>query len=354
MDGCSRVGDPGSDSGAGGLDGAGRCASGDLIARLPPDVQAAVRQEIEREVALQLTEKVAAHHRLLELAQEGGRVGVFEIDMRSGLSTGSAMWARLLALPDGAACVDRQIWVSMLHPDDREQVLQAVGRAVALGCDTSLDYRIVLPDGGVRWLHSRNLIEKDRNGRSARAYGTLQDITDRKLLEAQILHNANHDSLTGLPNRRRFMEELCQAFEDRSRASSQVAVALFDLDNLKPTNDQYGHEAGDALIQASAGRLGSVALEAGMAARLGGDEFALLLRGRDALQVQCLAEQSLQAIQQPVSFGDIVLRSSASAGGAVDAAGRDSSPELLLRRADMALYVAKRNARGTYQEAPCR
>jgi diguanylate cyclase (GGDEF)-like protein len=328
------------------------CQSGhDLVGRLPPEVQEAIRQEIEREVALQLHERAAAHHRLLELAQEGGRVGVFEIDMRSGLSTGSSMWARLLALPEGAATVDRQAWAGMLHPEDREHVLGAVAKAVMLGCDTALDYRITLPDGTIRWLHSRNLIEKDEHGRSFRAYGTLQDITDRKRLEAEIQHSANHDSLTGLPNRRRFMEELCQAFEDGHRNSEQVAVALFDLDNLKPTNDLYGHEAGDVLIQASAGRLGSVAVKAGLAARLGGDEFALLLRGRDARQLRRLAERSLQAIRRPVSFGNITLQSSASAGGAVDNIASDSSPEALLRKADLALYVAKRNARGTYHGA---
>ncbi len=324
----------------------------DLIAHLPADLGDLVRQEIDRQVSLRVAAAVAHDRRLLELAQEGGRIGVFEIDMRSGRSTGSAMWARLLGQPDSTACVDRQMWIEMVHPDDRETILNAVAKAVALGCDTALDYRIMLPDGGVRWLHSRNLIEKDDQGRSHRAYGTLQDITDRKLLEAQILHNANHDSLTGLPNRRRFMEEVGQAFAERERTGQQIAVALFDLDDLKPANDRYGHEAGDALLTATACRLDRVVATSGMAARLGGDEFALLLKGPSALQLRTIAEQSLQVIHRPVTFSDRVLRSSASAGGAVDVIGQDSSPELLLRRADMALYAAKRHARGTYREAP--
>ncbi len=324
---------------------------GDLIAQLAPELQDGIRQEIEREVAARLHERLAAHHRLLELAQEGGQVGVFEIDMLTGHSTGSSMWARLLALPDGTASVGRQAWVRMLYPDDRDHVLQSVAKAAALGCDTALDYRIILPDGTIRWLHSRNLIEKDAQGRPARAYGTLQDISDRKLLEAKVLHSANHDSLTGLPNRRRFMEELGQAFEDGNRRPARVAVALIDLDNLKPTNDLHGHEAGDALLQASAERLGAIARDTGLAARLGGDEFALLIMDSDARQLRRMAQESLAAIRSPVRFGETMLQSSASAGGAWEHIGSHSSPELLLRRADSALYRAKRNARGTYQEA---
>lgn len=323
-----------------------------LIAQLSPDLRDAVKQEIEAQVALRLVQEISHHRRLLDLAQEGGRVGVFEIDMRSGTSTGSAMWARLLGKPEGTAFVDRQMWIDIVHPDDRKQIVEAVAKAVALGCDTALDYRIMLPDGGTRWLHSRNLIEKDGHGRSCRAYGTLQDITDRKLLEAQILHNANHDILTGLPNRRRFMEEVTQAFEERERTGQEIAVALFDLDDLKPANDHYGHEAGDVLIQTTADRLGRVASQAGMAARLGGDEFAMLLKGHGALELRKLAEQSLHVIHRPVPFSDFVLQSSASAGGAVVTVEQISSPELLLRRADLALYAAKRHARGSYQEAP--
>jgi diguanylate cyclase (GGDEF)-like protein len=324
----------------------------DVIEQLSPELKDIVQREIESRVALRLEEEISHHRRLLDLAQEGGRVGVFEIDMRSGKSTGSAMWARLLGQPEVTACVDRQMWINMVHPDDRKRIVEAVAKAVAMGCDTALDYRIMLPDGSTRWLHSRNLIEKDEHGRSCRAYGTLQDITDRKLLEAQILHNANHDILTGLPNRRWFMEEVSQAFEERERTGQEIGLALFDLDDLKPANDHYGHEAGDALIQATANRLGEVASRAGMAARLGGDEFAILLKGHGALKLRKLAEQSLHVIHRPVAFSDLVLHSSASAGGAVVTVGQISSPELLLRRADLALYAAKRHARGTYQEAP--
>lgn len=327
-------------------------APADILASLPAELRDVLQQEIERQVAVQVQQRLEPHQRLLELAQEGGRVGVFEINMRNGNATGSRMWARLLGQAEGATHVDREGWTRMLHPDDRERVLQAVAQAVALGCDTALEYRILLPDGGVRWLASRNLIEKDDQGRSLRAYGTLHDITERKLLEIQILHNANHDSLTGLPNRRRFMEALGNAFDELQDTADHVAVALFDLDYLKPANDRYGHEAGDKLLQAAADRLGAVASNRGIAARIGGDEFALLLKGPGALQLRVFAEQSLRDIRQPVSFGKLVLKSGASAGGAVDRCLPDSSPEFLLRRADVALYSAKRSARGEYREAP--
>lgn len=326
--------------------------SADVLAQLPAELRDVMQREIERQVADRVRERLEPQQRLFELAQEGGRVGVFEIDMRNGYSTGSRMWARLLGQAEGTTHVGREQWTRMLHPEDRERVLKAVARAVALGGDTALDYRIRLPDGSERWLSSRNLIEQDELGRSLRAYGTLHDITERKLLEAQILYNASHDSLTGLANRRRFMEELGNAFEELHGTDDRVAVALFDLDDLKPANDRHGHEAGDRLLQASADRLGAVAGNRGVAARLGGDEFALLLKGRNALQLRELAEQSLRDIRQPVAFGSLVLQSGASAGGAVDRCLPTSSPKFLLRRADIALYAAKRTARGEYREAP--
>jgi len=318
--------------------------------QVPPDRSDAMRVAIESEVTRRLEEKVACQRRLLDLAQEGGRVGIFEIDMKSGAATGSAMWARLLGLPKGTDHLDRRTWIGMLHPDDRDQLLTRVQAAVDNGGDTALEYRIVLPDGSHRWLHSRNLIELDDAGRSGRAYGTLQDITDRKLLEAEILHSANHDSLTDLPNRRRFMDELSNAFERQSE-ENPVGVVLFDLDDLKPTNDSHGHQAGDALIVAAARRLRNVARHSGMAARIGGDEFALLLTGSNALRRRALAERTLTIFQRRVRFGGTVLRSGASAGGALQTAGDGGSPEHLLRRADTALYVAKRTSRGRYREA---
>lgn len=180
----------------------------------------------------------------------------------------------------------------------------------------------------------------------------VQDISARRSSEAELHHIAFHDSLTGLPNRRRFMEDLEQAFEQCEKSGQQVAVALFDLDELKPANDCHGHAAGDTLIRTTAQRLGQTALPDGLAARLGGDEFAVLLAGPGAAELARLAQRCLSVINRPVAFSDVVLRSSATAGGATALAARNSTPEQLLQRADTALYAAKRDARGTYREAP--
>lgn len=322
-----------------------------LLAGLSSELRAAINEEIDRQVATRIKREVAHYRELFELAQQGGRVGVFEINMLDGTSMGSAMWAELLGQPAGTTGIDRRRWVELLHPDDRNRILQAVAEAVATGDDTALEYRIILPDGGIRWLHSRNMSRKLRNGTLYKAYGTLQDITDRKRLEAEILHNAYHDSLTGIPNRRCFVEGLRDAFDKRMRTGQEVAVALFDLDDLKPANDCFGHEAGDALICAAADRLRSVVYDTGMVARLGGDEFAVLLEGSGTQQLQQLADQSLKEISQPVDFNGRLLKSSASAGGAIGSIARSETPEGLLRCADMALYAAKRSGRGTYQVA---
>lgn len=318
-----------------------------LLSRIDPSICPDIAALIERRIADGVRAATEVALRNTKLAQEGGRIGVFDIDMATGDAVGSSMWAELLGQTRDTSSMSRRTWIKLLHPDDRNRVLASVASMAETGADTSIDYRIILPDGEVRWLHSRNLVTRHSGDTTlASAYGTLQDITERKALEAQVLRAAYHDDLTGLPNRRYFMEHLTAACADTSR-ERRVGLAIYDLDFLKRANDQHGHDAGDVLLKSVAERLQDVSGDQAIVARLGGDEFALLLQTEDSSRLRSLAEAALVALRSPVYFRGCAISAAASAGGAVSGRGATLA-SALFRQADQALLRAKRSSRGSY------
>lgn len=171
------------------------------------------------------------------------------------------------------------------------------------------------------------------------------EITERKRVEEQIRHQATHDMLTGLPNRTLFHDRLLTAMQRAPRHGSGFALALLDIDGFKGVNDGHGHPAGDALLQAIAGRLRELLRANDTVARLGGDEFALILE--DVLDASALMERCRQigerlALPYPLQgrHGDFDAKISASIGIALYHGGADHDEELI-QAADRALYAAK-------------
>ncbi|MDK9720005.1 MAG: diguanylate cyclase [Rhodospirillales bacterium] len=173
------------------------------------------------------------------------------------------------------------------------------------------------------------------------------DITERKRHEERIIAAANHDVLTGLPNRRMFEERLSLAVEDAARLGQMVAVLLIDLDGFKGVNDTHGHEAGDALLKALAGRMGNAIRSSDMAARLGGDEFVVLLPDLENKAAAARVAESLsERLKLAVPFEGQDLRVSASIGIAILRPG--DKPDGLLKAADQAMYAVKRSGKSGY------
>lgn len=174
----------------------------------------------------------------------------------------------------------------------------------------------------------------------------LQDeITERQRIEVQVRHQATHDALTGLPNRTLFHDRLHAAMQRAPRHDNGFALVLLDIDGFKSVNDNYGHPAGDALLQSIAARLRSHVRTGDTVARLGGDEFALILE--DIADVPALLERcqhlcDMLALPYPLESrqGDFVARVSASLGIALWN-GDAQSDEQLIQAADRALYQAK-------------
>jgi diguanylate cyclase (GGDEF)-like protein len=177
---------------------------------------------------------------------------------------------------------------------------------------------------------------------------THEDITERTRAEEKIRHMARHDSLTGLPNRAAFRDEMEQALK-RVRRGQMIAVLCLDLDNFKNVNDTLGHVIGDKLLCAAAKRLKDLVRETDMIARLGGDEFAILQSGVDKAEFAgSFAQRVITAINQPYDLDGHQVVVSTSIGIALAPNDGDST-EQLLRNADMALYRAKSDGRSTFR-----
>jgi diguanylate cyclase (GGDEF)-like protein/hemerythrin-like metal-binding protein/PAS domain S-box-containing protein len=172
-----------------------------------------------------------------------------------------------------------------------------------------------------------------------------------QLLERQrgLLDAANHDTLTGLPNRRLLMDRLSQAIIRSKRSKKILAVCFLDLDGFKKINDTMGHEAGDLVLKNVATKLVDILRSQDTIARLGGDEFVLLFEevgSRD--NVEILLDRIQQVAAQPVEIKDAFAAVSASIGVTLFS-GDDATPKELLHRADEAMYMAKKSGRNQYQ-----
>jgi diguanylate cyclase (GGDEF)-like protein/PAS domain S-box-containing protein len=203
------------------------------------------------------------------------------------------------------------------------------------------------PDGSEIWLSIRavNMLDDD----AVRAIVvTVHDITDRKLAEEELIHQAFHDSLTGLANRALFRDRVEHALSRRSRSGMDPAVIYFDLDSFKNVNDGLGHEAGDALLREVAARLLGVVRSGDTVARLGGDEFAVLVEESQHVQIEAeaIAERALQSLAAPLSVGGQEVTITASLG--IAHADDESTAVSLLRDADVAMYQAKTSGKACW------
>ncbi|MDW5416832.1 PAS domain S-box protein [Iodobacter sp. CM08] len=172
----------------------------------------------------------------------------------------------------------------------------------------------------------------------------LHDITERKQAELKREHEARHDLLTGLPNRRTLFELIPQAISRANRLRVPLAIVFLDLDGFKAVNDTYGHEAGDAVLCAIAQRLRESVRDTDTVVRLAGDEFTLILELLSGgVQDACvLAEKLLLRIQEPILLGPNTAHVSASIGITLYLPGTEKTPDQLVNTADAAMYEAKR------------
>jgi diguanylate cyclase (GGDEF)-like protein len=173
----------------------------------------------------------------------------------------------------------------------------------------------------------------------------LRDITTRKAHMAALRYQAMHDALTDLPNRSLLMDRLQQSLLTAGRDHHQVSILLLDLDRFKEVNDTLGHHVGDTLLQKIARRLRTILRDSDTVARLGGDEFCVLLPTADSNQAMFIARKIINAVEKPVVVDGQSLTVGASVGISSYPIHGDN-PVILMQRADVAMYVAKRANKG--------
>ena len=177
-----------------------------------------------------------------------------------------------------------------------------------------------------------------------------RDISERKAFERQLAHQAFHDSVTGLANRALFADRVAHALSRRSEERTPIGVMFIDLDDFKTINDSLGHPVGDSVLRQVGERLHAALRPTDTAARFGGDEFAVLLEDIEGTQHAAdIAERLKEAIERPVTAEGKELFVRASIGICLTRPGEATSPEDLLRNADVAMYMAKRDIKGSYR-----
>ena len=245
---------------------------------------------------------------------------------------------------------DPKLWWERIHPDDRDQVL-ADEEAILVSAGTKSEaaqYRMVTRDGRTIWVSDDASVIKNGSGASLYWSGILSDITDRKVLEEQLKHQAFHDPLTGLANRALFVDRVEHALARGERDGMRVAVLFVDLDDFKTINDSLGHNGGDEVLVAVAGRLRECFRPGDTFARFGGDEFAILVEDTSLSNATSVAYRIVDALSEPFSIGGREVMIHASVGIEF-AEAQGTRTDELLRNADVAMYVAKGKGKARYQ-----
>lgn len=200
---------------------------------------------------------------------------------------------------------------------------------------------------GRRFL-ARNIISTVRDSKTNKVLnyvGLLSDVTEDLKQQEKMEHLAHHDSLTNLPNRYTFMEQLNKAIAHAKRQKNMVALAFIDLDDFKPINDQYGHDVGDKVLINVGEKLNFNLREEDCIARLGGDEFAMMITEQQSVnEIQLFMERILDKLTEPYFVDSIEIEISASIGVALYP-NHATTAEQLLRIADQAMYKAKTSGR---------
>lgn len=285
------------------------------------------------------------------LAANAANDGLWDWDLTESRIYYSPRWIRMLGYQEAELSSSTEEWFSRVHPEDLAQFNAEIGKHIQGETPHfESEHRMQHKDGTYRWMLSRGLAMRDDQGRAYRMAGSQTDITERKRAEEQLVYDAFHDGLTGLPNRALFTDRLERALErSKRREDYMLAVLFLDLDRFKVVNDSLGHLTGDQLLIGVARRLEAGLRQVDTVGRLGGDEFVVLLEDIDGVNhATSTAERILSQLQQPFRLDDNEVFTSVSIGIAVSSTGYDRADDIM-RDADIAMYRAKTLGKARYE-----
>ncbi|MFL5894613.1 MAG: putative bifunctional diguanylate cyclase/phosphodiesterase [Thermoleophilaceae bacterium] len=253
---------------------------------------------------------------------------------------------RMLGYTPEEWMADPTLWARCVHPDDRDRVFAAEARLELGEHVPPAEYRMFSRTGELIWVRDDAVLRPEPADGRWLLDGLLTDITAGKVAESRLQHLADHDALTGLLNRRRFIEELTLELALIRREQRKSSVLVVDVDNFKYVNDSLGHHAGDQLIRSVANVLAAELRAADTIARLGGDEFAILLRAATGAPALVVAQRLIEAVRtHAFAIAPEPVRVTASGGMAAVGGDGDQTAEETLAAADLAMYESKRTGR---------
>ncbi|MGH2928724.1 MAG: diguanylate cyclase domain-containing protein, partial [Solirubrobacteraceae bacterium] len=304
---------------------------------------------------------VHRHHRAItrllrseerySLAVRAANDGIWDWDLVTNTLDLSPRWSAILgrANAEPGLALPPSAWFDLVHPGD----LQRLRGAIRLHLEDRtphllVEHRMRHTDGSWRWVVARGLAIRGSSGAPSRMAGSLSDVTDRRLAQRRVAHDALHDTLTGLPNRTLFVDRANQILRRSLRDPASGCTVLFlDVDRFKLVNDSLSHAVGDKLLVALADRVATALRPGDTVARLGGDEFAVLLEEvSDTEDAILVAERIMHALSLPFQIDGHELFASVSIGIALGSEGLEAAE--LIGAADIAMFDAKRRGRGRF------
>ncbi|HSB67326.1 MAG TPA: diguanylate cyclase, partial [Anaerolineales bacterium] len=284
------------------------------------------------------------------LAARGANDGLWDWNIKKEEIYYSPRWKAMLGYLDHEIGSTPDVWINRIHPDDRDAVIYALTNHInGKTPHFQSEHRILHRDGTYRWMLVRGMAVRDTKGIAYRMAGSQTDITARKNAEEQLVHDAFHDLLTGLPNRALFLDRLDRTIEYNRRYDNfSFAVLFLDLDRFKVINDSLGHAVGDQLLIEISKVLKTCMRSSDTVARFGGDEFVVLLNDihdvKDAVKV---VHHIQEVLSKPFRVGNNRVFTSASIG--IVLSNRSYiSKEDIMRDADIAMYQAKMLGKANY------
>ena len=313
------------------------------------------RQQVRVVIARDVTRRKHTHEAMwrdlerLGFASKATNDALIDWDLVTDQLWRSDNYAAVFGSAADEAGLSMASWFEHIHQDDRARVQeQLLGTIKSAANQWSDEFRF-MRDEKVTHVSGRGHVARADDGSARRLIGVLQDVTERKEQEERTRFLADHDELTELPNRSLFRQALNKALQRAERSGKMLSILFFDLDRFKNINDSLGHDAGDEVLRAVAERLTACVRKIDMVARFGGDEFAVLTEGLTAEdQASTVARKILEALSKPMILAGRQYRPAASIGiSTYPTDGRDV--QSLLKNADIAMYRAKEEGRGTFQ-----
>ncbi|MFT5050536.1 MAG: diguanylate cyclase (GGDEF)-like protein/PAS domain S-box-containing protein [Chlamydiales bacterium] len=327
-------------------------ATESMRSRLSDQIQT-LDQRVE-EKTIQLTgvlEEVRMSQDRFALAVRGSKDGIWDWDLETGKIYFAPRWKELLGLDEDDIGDSPDLWFGLIADEQRADFKLLLERHIDGRTDQlHTEVKMAHADGEPRWMLCRAAAIRDDAGKAVRLAGSLADITDLKQAQQDLRRMANHDRLTGLPNRELFNDRLQQTIaRSKRRSGNDFAVLFFDFDRFKVINDSLGHDVGDALLISIAERFHEELREADTAARFGGDEFVVILDDVVDLQTaEDVCDRLLSAFAAPHSLHGHEVVSTASIGLVLHEGVYDDAASMI-RDADTSMYQAKTGGRAQYR-----